>query len=327
LCQCSGDSTPEEPTVNPEEPTVNPEEPTVNPEEPTINPEDPTVNPEEPTVNPEEPTVNPEEPTVNPEEPTVNPEEPTINPEEPTVNPEEPTVNPEEPTVNPEEPTVDPEEPVTETDNSHVDTTTRKAQASVFGDYFTINWNQVTCSMDESDAKPYMQQAHPHCAVAINMGKGAFKEVDQNGKPGFCTRTSPGNGASRSSACWKVRCVGAENSLGLGVSCKHNDWVYLKTVDTNTENDLSLTDDQYTEKCRPKAETENDHSCRAFDITVQAWDLMVVFAQNQGSIAGEPAGLNGVVPVEYEEVDCNDTVAAAAIADSQCGLSNPTLLI
>jgi hypothetical protein len=267
----------------------------------------------------------------NPEEPATNPEEPATNPEEPATNPEEPATNPEEPATNPEEPATNPEEPATETDNSHVDTTTRKAQASVFGDYANHSWDQVTCSADESDAKPYMQARtgktqHPNCAVAINMGKGAFKDVDQNGKPGFCKRTSPGNGAARSSACWKVRCVGSENSLGLGVTCKHNDWVYLKTVDTNTENDLSLTDDEYTAKCSPIAETQNDHSCRAFDITVQAWDLMVVFAANQGSMAGEPAGLNGVVPVEYEEVDCNDTVAAAAIADSQCGL-NPTLLI
>jgi hypothetical protein len=178
--------------------------------------------------------------------------------------------------------------------------------------------------MDESDAKPYMQQPHRNCAVAINMGQAQYHSIDQNGNPGFCKRTSPGNGAARSSACWKVRCVGGENPFNLGVTCKHNDWVYLKTVDTNMENELSLTDDAFTAQC--STETQNTPSCRAFDITVQAWDLMVMFASNQGSLAGEPAGLNGAVPVEYQEVDCNDTVAAAAIADSQCGL-NPTLLI
>jgi hypothetical protein len=180
--------------------------------------------------------------------------------------------------------------------------------------------------MDESDAKPYMQTQHPHCAVAINMGEGAFKTTDQNGKPGFCTRTTPGNGAPRASSCWKVRCIGGDNALNVGVSCKHHNWIYLKTVDTNMENSLSLTDDQYTSQCTEIAETTNTPSCRAFDITVQAWDLMVVFAQNQGSIAGEPAGLNGVVPVEYEEVDCNDPVAKEAISNSQCGVQN-TLLI
>merc|ERR1712072_180224 len=80
---------------------------------------------------------------------------------------------------------------------------------------------------------------------------------------------------------------------------KHSNPIYLKTVDTNMENNLSLTDDQYTAQCENV--TTDTPSCRAFDITVQAWDLMVVFASNQGSIAGEPAGLNGVVPVEYEE--------------------------
>jgi hypothetical protein len=274
------------------------------------------------------------EPASNdtPTEPASNdtPTEPASNdtPTEPVSNdiPTEPVSNdtPTEPVSNDT-----PTEPVSndETDNSPVDTTTRKAQASVFGDYSKFNWNQVTCSMDESDAKPYMQQTHPHCAVAINMGKGAFKTKDQNGKPGFCARTTPGNGAAKSSSCWKVRCVGKDNSLGLGVSCAHHDWVYLKTVDTNTENDLSLTDDDYTKQCEGTAETDNKPSCRAFDITVQAWNLMVVFASNQGSKAGEPAELNGVVPVEYEEVDCNDSVAAAAISSSQCGVQAPTLLI
>jgi len=211
-------------------------------------------------------------------------------------------------------------------DNSVIDTKTRKAQATVFGDYFNIAWNQVICSMDESDAKPYMQTQHPHCAAAINMGSGKFQTEDQNGKPGFCTRTKPGNGAASASSCWRVRCVGKDNTLGVGVSCAHHNWIYLKTVDTNTENSLSLTDDQYTNQCAPVAEQTNTPSCRAFDITVQAWDLMVVFSQNQGSNAGKPAGLNGIVPVEYEEVDCNDSVVKAAISSSKCGLQN-TLLI
>jgi len=180
--------------------------------------------------------------------------------------------------------------------------------------------------MDESDAKPYMQTQHPHCAAAINMGSGKFQTEDQNGKPGFCTRTKPGNGAASASSCWRVRCVGKDNTLGVGVSCAHHNWIYLKTVDTNTENSLSLTDDQYTNQCAPVAEQTNTPSCRAFDITVQAWDLMVVFSQNQGSNAGKPAGLNGIVPVEYEEVDCNDSVVKAAISSSKCGLQN-TLLI
>merc|ERR1711918_341189 len=90
--------------------------------------------------------------------------------------------------------------------------------------------------------------------------------------------------------------------------------------DTNTENDLSLTDDAFTNQCANVYNTSSTPSCRAFDMTVQAWDLMVVFASNQGSIAGEPAGLNGVVPVEYEEVDCNDPVVDAAIHSSHCGL-------
>jgi hypothetical protein len=208
---------------------------------------------------------------------------------------------------------------------THIDATIRKAQATVFGDYTDISWNQVLCSQDESDAKPYMQ-ANPRCATAINMGNAQFQTTDQNGNPGFCTRTTPGNGAAMASSCWKVRCVGGENPLNLGVTCAHNNWIYLKTVDTNMHNNLSLTDDQYTAQCAPIAEQSNTPSCRAFDITVDAWNLMVVFAQNQGSMAGEEAGLNGAIPLEYQEVNCEDAVVKAAINDSHCGL-NSTLLI
>jgi hypothetical protein len=210
--------------------------------------------------------------------------------------------------------------------NSAIDSTVRRAQASVFGDYTTINWNQVLCSQDESDAKQYMQ-ANPICATAIGMGSSSGNSqgsVDQNGNPGFCMRSTPGNGAAKASSCWKVRCVGSENAFNLGVSCKHNDPIYLKTVDANNENSLSLTDDQFTQQCENV--NSSQPSCRAFDITVQAWDLMVVFANNQGSLAGEPAGLNGAVPIEYEEVDCEDAVVKAAIHDSHCGLPS-TLLI
>ena len=90
------------------------------------------------------------------------------------------------------------------------------------------------------------------------------------------------------------------------------------------ENPLSLTDDAFTQQCEDVQ--TNTPSCRAFDITVQAWDLMVVFASNQGSIAGEPAGLNGVVPIEYEEVDCNDAVVSAAIQSSHCGLPSQLMI-
>jgi len=161
-------------------------------------------------------------------------------------------------------------------------------------------------------------QANPICATAINMGSAQFHTTDQNNNPGFCVRSTPGAGAAKASSCWKVTCVGGDNPLNVGVSCKHSNPIYLKTVDTNMENTLSLTDDQYTAQCENV--TTSTPSCRAFDITVQAWDLMVVFASNQGSIAGEPAGLNGVVPVEYEEVDCNDPVVDAAIHSSHCGL-------
>merc|ERR1711920_1114361 len=77
--------------------------------------------------------------------------------------------------------------------DSVIDPSVRLAQASMFGNYFNIQWNQVICSMDESDAKPYMQTHHPHCATAINMGMAKYHMKDQNGKPGFCVRTSPGN--------------------------------------------------------------------------------------------------------------------------------------
>merc|ERR1712007_251936 len=203
-----------------------------------------------------------------------------------------------------------------ETD-SVIDSTVRRAQASVFGDYTQINWSNVICTQEGTDAKPYMQ-GNPICAAAINMGRGKYAVKDQNDKPGFCLRSQPGNGAQFASSCWKVRCVGGENALGVGVSCAHDDPIYLKTVDTNMENDLSLTDDQYTSQCADL--TTNTPSCRAFDITVQAWDLMVVFASNQGSLAGEPAGLNGSIPLEYEEVNCDDPVVKAAIHDSHCGL-------
>jgi hypothetical protein len=169
-------------------------------------------------------------------------------------------------------------------------------------------------------------QGNPICAAAINMGMAKFGEQDQNGNPGFCKRTQPGNGAAWASSCWKVTCKGGDNSLGLGVSCKHHNPIYLKAVDTNMENDLSLTDDAYTSQCGPDSELGNTPSCRAFDITVDAWNLMVVFASNQGSIAGEPAGLNGVVPVEYEEVDCNDPHVKAAIHDSNCGLPSSLII-
>jgi hypothetical protein len=225
---------------------------------------------------------------------------------------------PEAPT---EAPTQAPEAPTTETET--IDNKVRKAQASVFGDYTSINWNQVMCSQDDSDAKPYMQ-GNPICAAAINMGSGAFQTTDQNGNPGFCKRTQPGNGAAWASSCWKVRCVGGDNAFNVGVSCAHNDWIYLKAVDTNMENSLSLTDDAYTAQCENVA--TNQPSCRAFDITVQAWDLIVVLASNQGALAGEPAGLNGSIPLEYEEVDCNDSVVKAAISDSHCGLPS-TLLV
>ena len=89
----------------------------------------------------------------------------------------------------------------------------------------------------------------------------------------------------------------------------------------------SLTDDAFTQQCEDVQ--TNTPSCRAFDITVQAWDLMVVFASNQGSMAGvpgEPAGLNGVVPIEYEEVDCNDAVVSAAIQSSHCGLPSQLMI-
>jgi len=214
----------------------------------------------------------------------------------------------------------------TEVDDSVIDSTLRKAQASVFGNYFDVAWNQVVCSMDESDAKPYMQTHHPHCASAINMGMGQFQSTDQNGNPGFCVRSSPGNGAAKASSCWKVRCVGGDNALNVGVSCAHHNWIYLKTVDTNTENSLSLTDDAYTSQCSSIAEQTNTPSCRAFDITEQAWNLMVVFASNQGSMAGKPAGLNGVVPLEYQEVNCEDSVVQAAINSSGCGLQNDLLI-
>merc|ERR1712232_1422963 len=144
------------------------------------------------------------------------------------------------------------------------------------------------------------------------------------GNPGFCKRTTPGNGASHASSCWKVRCVGPENAFNVGVSCATQEPIYLKTVDAMNSNSLSLTDDQFTAQCESVGVSQP--SCRALDITVQAWNLIVAFAQNQGSIAGEPAGLNGSIPVEYEEVDCNDPVVKAAINDSHCGL-NSTLLI
>jgi hypothetical protein len=190
----------------------------------------------------------------------------------------------------------------------------------VFGDYTQVSWNQVICSQDESDAKVYMQ-ANPVCATAISMGSASVASqgsVDQNGNPGFCLRSTPGAGAAKASSCWKVRCVGGENAFNLGVSCKHQDWIYLKTVDTNMENSNSLTSDEFTQQCSNA--TSDTPQCRAFDITVQAWNLMVVFASNQGSIAGEPAGLNGVVPLEYQEVDCNDSVVSAAIQSNGCGL-------
>merc|ERR1719213_769559 len=82
----------------------------------------------------------------------------------------------------PEEETVT----VTEDDNSAIDTTVRRAQASVFGDYADINWNQVLCSQDESDAKPYMQ-GNPICATAISFGTASLQTQgakDQNGNPG-----------------------------------------------------------------------------------------------------------------------------------------------
>ena len=207
-----------------------------------------------------------------------------------------------------------------------IDSTLRKAQATPFGDYTQISWNQVLCSEDDSDAKPYMQ-GNPICATAISMSSQGVQSggtVDQNGNPGFCERYSPGAGAAKASSCWKVRCVGGDNALNVGVSCKHHDWIYLKTVDTNMENPLSLTDDAFTQQCEDVQ--TNTPSCRAFDITVQAWDLMVVFASNQGSMAGEPAGLNGVVPIEYEEVDCNDAVVSAAIQSSHCGLPSQLMI-
>jgi hypothetical protein len=215
------------------------------------------------------------------------------------------------------------EEPTTDAPTTTIDNKVRKAQASVFGDYTTINWDQVLCSHEDSDAKPYMQ-ANPICATAINMGGTKYATTDQNGNPGFCKRSQPGNGAAMASACWKVRCVGGDNALNNGVSCAHHNWIYLKTVDTNMESDLSLTDDAFTAQC--ENQTTSTPSCRAFDITVQAWDLMVVFASNQGSMAGQPAGLNGAVGLEYQEADCNDPVVKAAISDSHCGLPS-TLLV
>merc|ERR1711988_619343 len=213
-------------------------------------------------------------------------------------------------------------------DNSVIDSTRRRAQASVFGDYTQINWNQVLCSQDQSDAKPYMN-ANPICATAISMGSASVNTQgakDQNGKPGFCMRTTPGIGAAKASSCWKVRCVGGDNALRVGVSCKHHNPIYLKTVDTNMENSLSLTDNAFTNQCASVYHNTNTPSCRAFDITVQAWNLMVVFSSNQGSQAGKPAGLNGIVPVEYEEVDCNDPVVQAGIQDSHCGLSSTMII-
>jgi hypothetical protein len=269
-------------------------------------PEDPT----EENPQPEDPT----EENPQPEDPT---EENTL-PEDPTEEntlPEDPT---EEPTQ-PEDPTEDP--------TTVIDSTKRHAQASVFGDYTTVGWNQVLCSQDNSDAKEYM--ANPICATAINMASATLGEVDQNGNPGFCVRNGVnGQPAMKASSCWKVTCIGADNALGVGVGCKHHNPIYLKTVDTNMESQWSLTADEFNAQCGPE-NAVNTPSCRAFDITVSAWNLMVVFAQNQGSLAGEPAGLNGAVQVEYEEVDCNDAVVHAAIHDPQCGLtsSSSSLLI
>jgi hypothetical protein len=173
-------------------------------------------------------------------------------------------------------------------------------------------------------------QAQPHCATAVNMGNAQFHTTDQNGNPGFCKRAQPGsNGKAWSSSCWKVRCTGASNGdspLNNGITCKHNDWIYLKAVDTNMHNNLSLTDDQYTSQCAPVAESANTPSCRAFDMTVQAWNLVAVFSNNQGSLAGEPAGLNGVIPVEYEEVSCQDPLVQAAISNESCGLNQQLLI-
>merc|ERR1712007_278301 len=73
-----------------------------------------------------------------------------------------------------------------ETD-SVIDSTVRRAQASVFGDYTQINWSNVICTQEGTDAKPYMQ-GNPICAAAINMGKGNYAVKDQNDKPGFCLR-------------------------------------------------------------------------------------------------------------------------------------------
>merc|ERR1711918_43528 len=97
---------------------------------------------------------------------------------------------------------------------------------TVFGDYQTVRWDQVLCSHEDSDAKPYMQ-AQPHCATAINMGNAQFHTTDQDGNPGFCSRTQPGSsGAAWSSSCWKVRCVhdipnGSDSPLNNGIACKH----------------------------------------------------------------------------------------------------------
>jgi hypothetical protein len=205
----------------------------------------------------------------------------------------------------------------------YIDGKVRTAQASVFGDYTQYSWNQVLCSQDESDAKPYMQ-GNPICATAINMGSGRFQYEDQNGNPGFCMRSKLSNASTFASSCWKVRCVGEDNALNVGVSCKHHEWIFLKTVDTNTENSLSLTDDEYTRQCENKS--TNTPSCRAFDITVQAWNLMVVFASNQGPNAGQPANLNGIVPLEYQEVNCEDPGVQTAIQSPQCGLPNALLI-
>jgi hypothetical protein len=91
-------------------------------------------------------------------------------------------------------------------------------------------------------------------------------------------------------------------------------------------NNLSLTDDQYTQQCAPVAESSDTPSCRAFDMTVQAWNLVAMFSNNQGSLAGEPAGMNGVIPVEYEEVSCQAPLVQAAISNESCGLNQQLLI-
>jgi len=160
------------------------------------------------------------------------------------------------------------------------------------------------------------------CATAINMGAAGGlgqQYEDHLGNNGFCLRTEPGAGAQFASSCWKVRCVGDDNALGVGVSCKDpNNWMYVKTVDTNVHGSWSLTDDRFIDKCDKVHDTQATTDCRAFDITLPAWNELVVFSNNQAN-PGQPAGLNGIIPMEYVEVCCSDPKVHEAIHRADCG--------